>query len=302
MTHEAAATPGTSARARQAGWAEDAPPGRLAELTVVVPVRNAEAFIADCLDAIVASGPAAIIVVDGLSTDRTVELARQRNVTVLSDDGRGVAAARLMGAQQAATPWIALVDVDVLLRPGALEALLDEAVRGGYTALQAGLESTSGPGYWGRALVQHHRGGVSRSWFGLVATVFDREAFLRFGLDPTFLSGEDIELRWRLERAGLKIGVSTRTIVEHRFGDTFAFAADQFLADGGGLARMAVKHGVRALPLLALPFAAAARGTALSLARRQPQWLPYYATFAALNWYAMARQLLREARLRDGQR
>jgi glycosyltransferase involved in cell wall biosynthesis len=273
---------------------------RIEHLTVIVPVRNAELFVADCLDAIIASGPVSTIVVDGLSTDRTLELAREREVTVLSDEGRGVAAARLIGARAATTRWIALVDVDVLLHPGALRDLLDEAMTGGYTALQAGLESTSGPGYWGQALVQHHRGGISKHWFGLVATIFDREAFLRFGLDPTFASGEDIEMRWRLERAGLRIGVSTRTIVEHRFGDTFAFARGQFLADGAGLARMAVKHGLQALPLLGLPLAAAARGTALSLARRQPRWIPYYATFAALNWYAMTRQLLSEARRRDG--
>jgi glycosyltransferase involved in cell wall biosynthesis len=269
------------------------------DLTVIVPVRNAEMFISDCLRAIVASGPAATIVVDGLSTDRTVELARGFDVTVLSDEGTGVAAARLLGASRATTRWIALVDVDVLLHPGALRSLFDEAAAGGFTALQAGLESSSGPGYWGRALVQHHRSGVSKNWFGLVATLFERESFLQFGLDPTFMSGEDIELRWRLERAGLRIGVSTQTVVEHRFGDTFAFARGQFLADGGGLARMVAKHGLRATPLLGLPFAAAARGVGLSLVRRQPQWVPYYATFAAMNWYAMARQLISEARRGD---
>jgi glycosyltransferase involved in cell wall biosynthesis len=272
---------------------------RLDDVTVVVPVRNAQPFLAECLSAIVASGPAAIIVVDGLSTDGTADAAKAFGVTVLSDDGQGVAAARLIGATHARTRWIALVDVDVVLHAGALQDLLVEAETSGFTALQAGLESTSGRGYWGRALAQHHRSGVSKGWFGLVATLFEREAFLRHGLDASFMSGEDIELRWRLERAGLRIGVSTRTVVEHRFGDTFEFAKGQFLADGGGLARMAAKHGVRAIPLLALPLAAAGRGLLLSIVRRQPQWIPYYLTFAALNWWAMARQLVRQASHRD---
>jgi glycosyltransferase involved in cell wall biosynthesis len=271
----------------------------LPDVTVVIPVRNAEAFIEACLAAVLESLPAALIVVDGLSTDRTVELAERFGVTVLSDQGRGVAAARLLGAAQAKTNWVALVDVDVVLHRGALRALFDEAVRGGYTALQAGLESTSGAGYWGRALVHHHRSGISKNWFGLVTTLIDRETFLRYGLDESFLSGEDIELRWRLERAGLRIGVSVDTVVEHRFGDTFELAKGQFLADGGGLARMVTKHGLRAMPLLGLPLAAAARGVVLSLARRQPQWIPYYATFAALNWYGIARQLIHQDRRRD---
>jgi glycosyltransferase involved in cell wall biosynthesis len=266
----------------------------LPDLTVVVPVRNAEPFIVECLDGILSGGPAEVIVVDGMSSDRTLELARRHSVKVLSDEGRGVAAARLIGAEAAATEWVALVDVDVVLRPGDLAALLEEALEGGYTALQAGLESSSGPGYWGRALVQHHRSGRSKHWFGLVATVLDRAAFLDSGLDAAFLSGEDIELRWRLERAGARIGVSSRTIVDHRFGDTFDFAVGQFLADGGGLARMASKHGWRAAPLLGLPFAAGARGVALSLMRREPQWIPYYATFIAYNWIGMTRQLARQ--------
>lgn len=266
----------------------------LSDLTVVVPVRNAESFIIECLDGVLASHPAAVIVVDGVSTDRTVELAERFPVQVLSDHGRGVAAARLLGAERATTEWLALVDVDVVLGPEDLGSLLEEARAGGYTALQAGLESSSGPGYWGRALVRHHRSGISRHWFGLVATIFRRDAFLDVGLDPDFVSGEDIELRWRLERSGARIGVSTRTVVDHRFGDTFDFAIGQFLADGGGLARMASKHGWRAAPLLAMPFAAGARGVALSVIRREPQWIPYYATFVACNWIGMTRQLARE--------
>src|SRR5437868_6420979 len=83
------------------------------------------------------------------------------------------------------------------------------------------------------------------------------------GLDRRFLSGEDIELRWRLQQAGGRLGVSQRTIVTHRFEDSFAFAKGQFLADGPGLGRMVTKHGLRALPLLGLPLAASARGILL---------------------------------------
>ncbi len=62
------------------------------DLTVVVPVRNAELFIDDCLASIVRAHPREIIVVDGNSTDSTVERARQFPVTILSDEGKGVSA------------------------------------------------------------------------------------------------------------------------------------------------------------------------------------------------------------------
>src|SRR5205807_9062049 len=167
------------------------------------------------------------------SSDRTLELVRRHPVTAtLSDAGTGLPNARMIGARIASSRWLALVDADVVLPEGALAALLEEAKRERYTALQAGLRSVAGPGYWGQALVQHPRSGRSKDWFGVAATIFEREQLLRYGFDPRFLSGEDIELRWRLRRAGAKIGVSRATAVTHRFGDSFDFAKAQWTADG----------------------------------------------------------------------
>jgi glycosyltransferase involved in cell wall biosynthesis len=261
------------------------------DLSVIVPVRNAETMLDECLASIAAAGPREIIVVDGLSTDRTLEIARRYPVRILSDEGKGLPAARLIGARAASSRYVALVDSDVVLPPGSLDRLLDEFVQGGYGGLQAGLESTSGPGYWGQALAHHHRSGRSKNWFGVVATVMERETLLRHGFDDAFLSGEDIELRWRLQRAGLKVGVSPSVTVTHRFGDTFEFAKGQWLADGHGLARMLRKHRWRALPLVGLPLAASIRGALLSVVRGNPRWVPYYVLFGVFNYVAMLEEL-----------
>ena len=267
-------------------------PPRPADVAVVVPVRNAEGMLAACLESIVRQGPAELIVVDGLSTDGTLEIARSFGARILSDEGRGLPAARSIGAQAAGTRFVALVDADVILPDGSLETLLREFHREGYTALQAGLESEAGPGYWGQALAEHHRSGRSRYWFGLVATIFDRDVLLAHGFDAAFESGEDIELRWRLASAGDKAGVSRTTVVRHRFDDTWAFARGQFRADGRGLARMVRKHRLGGARLLLLPAAAGGRGVVLSLVRRKPRWIPYYVAFTVFNYTAMVGELL----------
>jgi len=261
------------------------------DVSVIVPARNAGHILGECLASVQREGPRELIVVDGRSSDATVDIAREHGAVVLSDEGRGLPAARELGARQASSRRIALVDADVVLPHGALSALLHEFDTEGYTALQAGLHSVGGPGYWGRALAHHHRTGRSKRWFGLVATIFERDTLLEHGFDARFLSGEDIELRRRLQRLGAKLGVSERTVVVHRFEDGFAFARGQWLADGRGLRRVWEKDRWRALAVLLLPAAAAVRGVALSLIRRQAQWVPYYGCYLAFNYAGMARRM-----------
>ena len=255
------------------------------DVTAVIPVRNGAELLPACLQSLKSNGVAHVIVVDGLSSDASRDIARSYGATVLSDDGLGLPVARFRGIEQAHTGWVAMVDADVVFPPDAMAALLEEYVDGGYGALQAGLHSVSGPGYWGRALTFHHRTGRSRNWFGVMATLVERDFIRNIGFDDKFRSGEDIELRWRLRETGRRVGVSRTVFVNHRFaGDDFAFARDQFLMDGAGLGRMSRKHGWRGLPLLALPLAAGIRGMALSLMRRQPQWIFYFAAFIGYNY------------------
>jgi glycosyltransferase involved in cell wall biosynthesis len=263
------------------------------DITAVVPVRNGAPLLPGCLTSLVDNGVTKIVVVDGMSTDSSREIAKSYGASVLSDGGGGLPLARTMGVEAATTRWVVLVDADVVFPPGTLAALHDELASGEYAALQAGLQSVAGPGYWGQALAQHHLTGRSRWWFGLVATLAEREVVLEHGFDPSFRSGEDIELRWRLQSAGLRIGVSRTVLVGHRFaGDDFAFAKDQFLMDGAGLGLMVRKHGWKGLRLAALPLAAAGRGALLSVARGQPKWLAYFAAYCWFNYVGMARRRL----------
>ena len=188
-------------------------------ISVVVPVRNAEAFLEECLASVARQGPTEIIVVDGQSTDGTLEIAGRYTIASFRT---AVGALRLLAGWASLRPVRAgspswMPTSSFLTRRCATSSTSSR--RASYVGLQAGLHSVSGDGYWGRALVEHHRTGRSKNWFGLVATLFERDAFLSIGLDEAFLSGEDIELRVRLERAGARVAVSTRTEVTHRFGD-----------------------------------------------------------------------------------
>jgi glycosyltransferase involved in cell wall biosynthesis len=260
-------------------------------ISVVIPARNASQWIESCLLAVRTNAPAEIIVVDGRSTDDTVEIATRLADRVLSDEGGGVAFARQMGGEAASQPYVALVDVDIELADDSLATLLTELKERRLEAIQAQLRSVGANDYWSRALTAHHRGGRSKRWFGLNASLFVRAAFLHYGMDPSFASGEDIEMRYRLEKAGARIGLSERVVLRHHFGAGFSFALDQWMQDGAGLGRVVRKFGWPAARTLLIPAGGAVLGISRSLFS-QPQFIPYYGLYGACNYVGIVRGLL----------
>ncbi len=256
-------------------------------VSVIVPVKNAAHMVESCLGPIFKAEPQEVIVVDGNSTDGTQDLVRKFPGKLISDGGRGVPAARMMGIHAAAADIVVLIDVDIVLPDGALQELFHEFTEGNYDALQAGLVSISNDGYWGKALTIHHNRGRSKNWPGVMATIFKKNVLLDHPFDERFRSGEDIELRWRLMKSGLKMGVSQKTQVQHRFDDTFEFARGQFLADGQGLGRMVSKYGIPAAYLLLLPAAGFVRGVLISLGHLEPKWILYYFAYLFYNYLAI---------------
>ncbi|AXJ11668.1 glycosyltransferase [Arthrobacter sp. PM3] len=264
------------------------------KVSVVVPARNAAAWLGECLESIRSQHPHEMIVVDGCSTDDTAAIARACGATVISDEGAGLPAARMLGARTATGDVVALIDADVVLPPDSLRRLLAEFEAGGYDGLQFGLASEAdGPGYWGAALAWHHNHSRVRGWFGVSATLMRRDVLLAVGFDDDFRSGEDVELRIRLEQAGYRLGVSDSVVVRHRFGDTFDFARDQWLQDGAGMARTVRKHRRHGWMVL-VPLLATVRGAGMSLFRA-PRFLPYWVCFFLYNYGAMFGEILRPA-------
>lgn len=101
-------------------------------LSIIVPAYDAQDFIETCLNAIVAQmGPAhELLVIDDGSRDRTAALADavaerhpQQAIRVVRQPNQGVSGARNRGLQEARGEYIAFVDADDLLLPGALAAL-----------------------------------------------------------------------------------------------------------------------------------------------------------------------------------
>ena len=130
-------------------------------VTVLVPVLNEAERLGPCLAGLTAQGREvnAILVLDGGSTDGTVDLARQHarrddrirvmDASPVPDDWNGKAWNLQYGLGRGAitTPWILTVDADVRPRPGLAARLVAHAAANDVTVLSgATRQRLSGPG------------------------------------------------------------------------------------------------------------------------------------------------------------
>ena len=84
-------------------------------ISVIIVAKNAEATIAECMSAVQKNKPFEIIVIDGNSTDRTIEISRRYTERIYSDEDKGLGYARQLGAEMANQEYIAYVDSYVIL-------------------------------------------------------------------------------------------------------------------------------------------------------------------------------------------
>ncbi|WP_256561974.1 glycosyltransferase [Bradyrhizobium sp. CCGUVB4N] len=102
-----------------------------AVVSVVIPAKNAAAYIGETIASALAQADVAeVIVVDDGSTDDTVAIVqaiRDPRLRLIKNDASGVSAARNLGARGARGDWLMFLDADDRLRPDAVTTLLTAA-------------------------------------------------------------------------------------------------------------------------------------------------------------------------------
>jgi glycosyltransferase involved in cell wall biosynthesis len=95
-----------------------------ADVSVIVPVCNGEAFIAACLDSLINQqvAPREIIVVNNGSTDATEQIVKNYKTVIIVDEPiMGASRARNRGAEVAQGSVLAFLDVDCIARADWVE-------------------------------------------------------------------------------------------------------------------------------------------------------------------------------------
>ncbi len=243
-------------------------------VSVVVTTKNSEKTIEQCLESVKNNNPGEIILVDGNSTDCTLEIARKYTSLIFSDQGREYNYAQQLGAEKAANDYIAFVDSDIVLPEGTLSKLLDELKSLDCASMAATVLPVSTATYWERATdwngrLLRERRGVG----GLQATVVLRDVVIKHKLDSFLKGASDLDFTIRLKEAGLKQGVSSVFVYHHHRASFAAFVRQRFRY-GWVAARYVRKYGpfhARFWP----PFVTA-YWTGVCIVKGKPHYVPYF--------------------------
>ena len=96
------------------------------DISVIVPTLNEEKYLPRCLKSLACQSQkdhVEVIVVDGGSSDRTVQMAKEYADKVLVDPGLPVGASRNLGASEAAGDVLAFIDADTMACDEWLEVI-----------------------------------------------------------------------------------------------------------------------------------------------------------------------------------
>ena len=197
-------------------------------VSVIVPVRDGESTIADCLDSILATDYPAdrreIVVVDNGSSDGTTALIQARPVRYLREGKRGVSNARNRGIAESGGEILAFVDADCLVEPHWLTELVrpfeDPEVGSVAGDLQHAPPTTAAERQAARMLGNWQRFAfTSNPAYPITANAaYRREVLDRIGgFDPNMTRAQDVELGLRFqERSGRRLAYAERATARHR--------------------------------------------------------------------------------------
>jgi len=219
-------------------------------ISVVVCIKNEEKRIKDCLQSIITNNPDEIIVVDGGSNDKSVEISRRFTDKVIITSNSSLTRDRQIGIDAAIHKYIAMIDADHRLEQNDLESLLKDLKTYKFDIVQAQLVSFRNDSWLNKAEEQmweiNHNHPGPRDMIGVAPAIYKKDIFEIINFDDTITKTiDDTDFIYRLSQLpGISYGIGA-TKVAQLHNPLFASYMKKLKWYGIGDGEFCIKHPSR---------------------------------------------------------
>lgn len=180
------------------------------DVSIVICVKNSAPDLERCLQSLKTVGCKEIIVVDGYSSDGSIQLAEQLAHKVLSDNGAGLAAARRIGVEAATGEYLLILGPDFEISADFINNFVIYAQAcPDYAGISAQVRIFNPQTFWDRGLDfwwQFERSAGDKDVIG-TPCMFRRDFITEHNFSGGNVAADDTELCLRLGSLGCRLGV-----------------------------------------------------------------------------------------------
>jgi succinoglycan biosynthesis protein ExoA len=230
-------------------------------VTVLIPARNEERFLAACLSSVRDQDyrHLQIVVVDGGSTDGTVEIVRSHmaedpRIELVSNSRPNIPSSLNIGVRNARGRWLVRVDAHSTIGPHYVSTAVSRLREGGWAGV-GGRKDGVGTTSAGRAIAaaMGSRFGVGNSTyhFGTECREVDHLPFGAYpvelvrrvgGWNEQLVANEDYEFDYRLRKAGMRLLFDPSMVIKWHCRQSIKDLYRQYHRYGKGKFDVAMLH------------------------------------------------------------
>jgi len=215
------------------------------KISVVLCSKNEAKRVETCLQSIIKNNPDEIILVDGGSTDQTVEIAKKYVTKIVISQNSNLTKDRQIGLDSCKNNIVAMIDCDHILEKDKLDKLLKEMLINNFSIIQSQIEVLE-KDFWTKAenfaLKITEIPGLQKQMLGTAPALYNRDDLKKISFDSNITKTiDDTDYFYRLSKLNIRFGTAyTKISCFHETG--FSKYLKKFLWYGKGDAEFAYKH------------------------------------------------------------
>ena len=216
-------------------------------VSIVICALNEEKRIKDAIQSAFDNHPEEVIVVEGGSKDKTVEIAKKYADKVHSVKNYVLGYKRAYGAKVSSQKYILYLDADHILPKGSLEIMIRELEERKLAGIQATLKSVKNETYWEEGM--EFNIDITYDPSAIVPVIgmpclYELNILLKDNFDENIGAADDTDLCYRITKKGHKLGISS-AICYQKHRSNFKSTMKKFMWYGEGDCEFGLKHKER---------------------------------------------------------